>query len=110
LIFIADIGIEMMELTKHRYGPAPTFKSAFSLTKWAEDPANAQAWKSIMASSAGQVTQDPFTDVEANFTFGDAGLVTAISLSMVRFREYSFSSLARFRKRKERSLLQRVVF
>jgi hypothetical protein len=72
-------------------GPAPTFRFSFSLTKWAQDPANAQAWRSLMAASGGQLTQDPFTDVEANFTFGDATLLVAPSLSMNKARRLGWT-------------------
>jgi hypothetical protein len=39
-----------------------------------------------MAASAGKITQDPFADVEAKFTFGDAALRISPSLSMNKAR------------------------
>jgi len=77
--------------TPMAYGPAPTFRYSFSLTKWAQDPVNAQAWKSLMDSSGGKLTQDPFKDVEANFTFGDAALFTSGCLSMNKARRLGWT-------------------
>ena len=44
-----------------------------------------------MAASGGQLTQDPFTDVEANFAFGDATLLVAPSLSMNKARRLGWT-------------------
>ena len=73
------------------YGPAPINHFSFFLTKWAEDPINAQAWRSLMASSGGKLTQDPFTDVQANFTFGDAALFVSGVLSMNKARRLGWT-------------------
>lgn len=73
------------------YGPPPTFRHSFSLKKWAQDPVNAQAWKALMDSSGGKLTQDPFRDVEANFTFGDAALVSIGALSMNKARRLGWT-------------------
>lgn len=72
-------------------GPAPTFRARFYFTKWAQDPVNAQAWKSLMDSSGGKITQDPFEDVEANFMFGDFALFIAPSLSMNKARRLGWT-------------------
>ena len=73
------------------YGPLPTSLYSFSLQKWAQDPVNAQAWKALMDSSGGKLTQDPFRDVEANFTFGDAALVSIGALSMNKARRLGWT-------------------
>lgn len=52
---------------------------------------NAQAWKSLMASSGGKLTQDPFKDIEANFTFGDAALFASPTLSMNKARRLGWT-------------------
>jgi hypothetical protein len=44
-----------------------------------------------MASSDGKITQDPFIDVEANFTFGDAALLISPSLSMNKARRLGWT-------------------
>lgn len=44
-----------------------------------------------MESSGGKVTQDPFMDVEANFTFGDAALHITSSLSMNKARRLGWT-------------------
>jgi hypothetical protein len=44
-----------------------------------------------MDASGGQVTQNPFTDVEANFTFGDAALLISPSLSMNKARRLGWT-------------------
>ena len=44
-----------------------------------------------MVASGGKITQDPFADVEANFTFGDAALLISPSLSMNKARRLGWT-------------------
>ena len=72
------------------YGPPAKPRFAWTLTQWAQREENHKAWKEIMEKKG--VTHDPFEDVEAHFTFGDAaawGL--AMSLSMNKARYFGWS-------------------
>jgi hypothetical protein len=67
------------------YGPPTKAKFSFTLSEWATRPENAKAWKEIMEKEG--VTHDPFEDVEAHFTFGDAaawGLALCLSTAKQR--------------------------
>lgn len=67
------------------YGPPTKMKFSFTLSEWATRPENAKAWKEIMQKEG--VTHDPFEDVEAHFTFGDAaafGLALCLSTAKQR--------------------------
>ena len=67
------------------YGPSRKTRFTFLLTKWAEDPANQKAWKEIMQEH--HLTHDPFEDIEAHFTFGDAAAIGfGMQLSMNKAR------------------------
>lgn len=70
----------------YRYGPAAKASFLFTLSDWATKPENHKAWKEIMAKH--KVTHDPFEDVEAHFTFGDAaawGLALCLSTNKARY-------------------------
>lgn len=72
------------------YGPPAKTRFLFTLTSWATQPENHQAWKEIMAQH--KLTHDPFEDVEAHFTFGDAaawGLLLALSTNKARYFGFS---------------------
>lgn len=67
------------------YGPSKKMRFSFTLTEWATRPENAKAWKEIMQKEG--LTHDPFEDVEAHFTFGDAaawGLSLCLSTSKAK--------------------------
>jgi len=64
------------------YGPAPQILTLWSLVDWAKKPENAKAWEELMGASGGQLTDNPFNDVEANFSFGDAAFIKFGSLNM----------------------------
>ena len=69
-----------------RYGPPAKARYLFTLTSWATDPENHEAWKEIMAKH--NLTHDPFEDIEGNFTFGDAaawGLGIALSMNKAKY-------------------------
>lgn len=58
----------------------------FTLSSWAAEAENQAAWKEIMAKH--QLSHNPFDDVEAHFTFGDAaawGLALCLSTNKARF-------------------------
>ena len=72
------------------YGPSRKVRFSFTLSQWAQDPANAKAWKEIMAKH--QLTHDPFEDVEAHFTFGDyAAFGPGFPLSMNKARVFGWT-------------------
>ncbi|EXJ94808.1 hypothetical protein A1O1_03206 [Capronia coronata CBS 617.96] len=68
------------------YGPPMVSRSLFSLVDWARDSANKAAWETLMEDSHGRLTDNPFDDPEADFTFGEAALVGLGSLSMNKAR------------------------
>lgn len=57
------------ETTPLGYGGPTKSRFSWTLSKWAEDPANHKAWKEIMEKH--KLTHDPFGDVEAHFPFAD---------------------------------------
>lgn len=44
-----------------------------------------------MDSSGGKLTNDPFTDIEANFAFGDGALPSGMTLSMNKARRLGWT-------------------
>ena len=74
------------------YGPPVHTKFNFTLSSWAADPKNREAWKEIMKSSGGKIKHDPFEDVEANFAFGDGALLSSqMCLSMNNARRLGWT-------------------
>lgn len=80
-----------MSLTKISYGPPIVRHSLFSLVEWAAKPENKESWKALMKESGGQLTDNPFEDVEANFVFGDAAFVQICMLSMNKARRLGWT-------------------
>jgi hypothetical protein len=72
-----------------RYGPPSVHKFAFTLTNWAKEPENVEAWKEIMDSH--KLTHNPFDDVEAHFPFADGALMAAAPLSLNKARRYGWT-------------------
>ena len=74
------------------YGPTVESKFTFTLSSWAADSQNHDAWKEIMKASNGKITHDPFEDIEANFAFGDGALLSAsMCLSMNKARRLGWT-------------------
>ncbi|KAK3073096.1 hypothetical protein LTR53_005624 [Teratosphaeriaceae sp. CCFEE 6253] len=72
------------------YGPSRKLRYAWTLSAWAQEPANGQAWKEIMEKHG--VTHNPFDDIEAHFTFGDfAAWGPAFALSMNKARYFGWT-------------------
>ena len=68
------------------YGPSRKTRFQWTLTQWAQDESNKKAWQEIMKKHS--LTHDPFEDVEAHFTFGDAvafGLAMQLSTNKARY-------------------------
>lgn len=68
------------------YGAPAKKKFSFTLSEWAARPENAKAWREIMEKE--KLSHDPFEDVEAHFTFGDAaawGLALCLSTAKARY-------------------------
>ncbi|KAK5684168.1 hypothetical protein LTS10_004032 [Elasticomyces elasticus] len=73
------------------YGPPRKLRYSWTLTQWAQDPTNAKAWKEIMEKHK-LLTHDPFSDIEAHFTFGDfAAWGPAFALSMNKARYFGWT-------------------
>ncbi|KIV96338.1 hypothetical protein PV10_00219 [Exophiala mesophila] len=73
------------------YGPPTELRVRFSLVEWASQPENKKAWEEIMASSGGQLVDNPFEDTVANFSFGDAALMQLLSLNMNKARRLGWT-------------------
>lgn len=69
-----------------RYGPPLVHRTTFTLVEWASRPENKKAWQELQEKSAGQLTDNPFDDVEANFAFGDQAFRKVPSLSLNKAR------------------------
>lgn len=72
------------------YGPSHKTRYAWTLVDWAKKSENHDAWKEIMSKHG--LTQDPFEDIDAHFTYGDAaawGL--AMQLSMNKAKYFGFT-------------------
>jgi hypothetical protein len=68
------------------YGPSHKTRFAWTLSEWATKPENHNAWKEIMSKHG--LTQDPFEDIEAHFTYGDAaawGLAMQLSMNKAKY-------------------------
>jgi hypothetical protein len=63
----------------------------FSLVDWASKPENQEAWQTLMKNSGGQLTDNPFSDPEANFVFGDAAFMGMGSLCMNKARRLGWT-------------------
>ena len=73
------------------YGPPVVGRFGFTLSSWAAKEENQKAWKEIMEASGGNLTHDPFEDIEANFTYGDGALIRGACLGMNRARRLGWT-------------------
>ncbi|KAK5456958.1 hypothetical protein LTS15_004738 [Exophiala xenobiotica] len=73
------------------YGPPPIIRTLFSLVDWASKSENQEAWQTLMKNSGGQLTDNPFSDPEANFVFGDAAFMGMGSLCMNKARRLGWT-------------------
>ncbi|KAL6252405.1 hypothetical protein RBB50_000124 [Rhinocladiella similis] len=73
------------------YGPPTIARSTFSLVAWASKPENHETWQKLMKASGGQLTDDPFRDVETNFVFGDAAFMSMGSMCMNKARRMGWT-------------------
>lgn len=72
------------------YGPRRKLRFAWSLTAWAQEADNRQAWKEIMQKHG--LSHDPFEDVEGSFTFGDVvAWGPGVPLSTNKARYFGFT-------------------
>lgn len=60
------------------HGPPTKSRISFTLTAWAGEELNQKAWKELMSQSGGKLTHNPFEDIEANFSCGDAAWITVM--------------------------------
>lgn len=72
------------------YGPPTKMRASFTLSGWAREEENQKAWKELMSQSGGKLTDNPFTDIEANFSCGDAAWTT-VMLSVNKARLLGFT-------------------
>jgi hypothetical protein len=66
-------------------------RTTFKLVDWANKPENRAAWLELIEQSGGQLTQDPFADVEANFAFGDQAFRKVPSMCMNKARRLGWT-------------------
>ncbi|KAI9170629.1 Short chain dehydrogenase gsfE [Paramyrothecium foliicola] len=72
------------------YGPPLELRRRFTLREWADDEANEKAWESMMESSAGELTWNPFK--EKDFVFnGDVIYMPFGTPSSIKTRRFGFS-------------------
>ena len=60
------------------HGPPTKVRMSSTLSGWAGEEVNQKAWKDIIEKSNGKVTHNPFEDIEANFSCGDAAWITVM--------------------------------
>ena len=60
------------------YGPPTKSRVSSTLTAWAGEEVNQKAWKELMTQSGGRLAYNPFEDIEANFSCGDAAWITTM--------------------------------
>ncbi|CRG91224.1 putative protein C757,02c [Talaromyces islandicus] len=73
------------------YGPPAIHRTTFKLADWASCPENKAAWADMQRQSGGQLTSNPFDDVEANFAFGDQAFRKIPSLNMNKARRLGWN-------------------
>ncbi|KAL2441967.1 hypothetical protein ABEF95_016962 [Exophiala dermatitidis] len=74
------------------YGPPEISRRLFSLVDWARSPPNKTIWEAkIMQAPDSKVSDNPFADPEATFTFGDAVLTRFGSLCMNKARRLGWT-------------------
>lgn len=78
-------------LTDPRYGPPLVHRTTFKFVDWASRPENKAAWADMQRQSGGQLTSNPFDDVEANFTFGDQAFCKVPTLNMNKARRLGWN-------------------
>jgi len=68
------------------YGPPTKHYASFSFVQWAQQAENHDAWKAIMESSHGKVTDDPFNDPVESFQMADAtmGIMGIMNMNKAR--------------------------
>ncbi|OKL57151.1 hypothetical protein UA08_07631 [Talaromyces atroroseus] len=73
------------------YGPPIVHRTTFKLVDWASKPENRAAWLDLQRKSNGQLTDNPFDDVQENFAFGDQAFRKVPSLSMNKARRLGWT-------------------
>ncbi|KAH8697759.1 hypothetical protein BGW36DRAFT_427711 [Talaromyces proteolyticus] len=73
------------------YGPPLVHRTTFKLVDWASKPENKAAWLELQKKSDGQLTDNPFDDVEANFAFGDQAFRKVPSMCMNKARQLGWT-------------------
>ncbi len=61
------------------------------MVDWASKAENKEAWQALVKQSGGQLRDDPFRDVEAGFTFGDAAFIIKGSMCMNKARRLGWT-------------------
>ena len=63
------------------------------MVQWASDPANSESWSRIQQKSSNKhkITQNPFDDIEANFTFGDGAFLGFASLCNNKAKRFGWT-------------------
>ncbi|KAF4972266.1 hypothetical protein FSARC_1163, partial [Fusarium sarcochroum] len=73
------------------YGPPQEMKRKFTLREWADDEANKQAWESLMESSNGELTWNPFNENKDAIFSGDFAYLSFGTASLSKTRVFGFN-------------------
>ncbi|KAF5637018.1 nad dependent epimerase dehydratase family [Fusarium sp. NRRL 25303] len=73
------------------YGPPQEMKRRFTLRKWADDEANKKAWESLMESSTGGLTWNPFSENKDAIFSGDFAYLSFGTASLCKLRRFGFN-------------------
>lgn len=73
------------------FGPPQEMKRRFTLREWAEDEANRRAWESLMESSAGELTWNPFKENKDAIFSGDFAYLSFGTASLSKLKRFGFN-------------------
>ncbi|CAG9989219.1 unnamed protein product [Clonostachys byssicola] len=73
------------------YGPPQEMKRRFTLREWADDEVNQNTWKSLMKSSAGELTWNPFEGNLDSIFSGDFAYLSFGTASVAKTRRFGFN-------------------
>lgn len=73
------------------FGPPQEMKRRFTLREWADDEDNQKAWESLMESSGGELTWNPFTENKDAIFSGDFAYLSFGTASLSKLRRFGFN-------------------
>ncbi|KFA67516.1 hypothetical protein S40285_07998 [Stachybotrys chlorohalonatus IBT 40285] len=73
------------------YGPPQEMRRRFTLRQWADDEANGDLWESIMESSGGNLTWNPFKENKDAIFSGDFAYLSFGAASLSKAKRYGYN-------------------